>query len=156
MPASDRQSGFHHSFFEPIFCFLPGPARSAASAGAPLPSASAPCFNCFRVSASTVSDTTTVLIFDSELSYLPSFYLLTRFLNSAISSLAINVSTATSNFQAWQTIPERSEPCGLHKSNLFSFLLYETCFSLRAFLLLFTVIPYGPQFEDDGITVQNI
>jgi hypothetical protein len=80
MPASDRQSGFHHSFFEPIFCFLSGPARSAAS-GAPLPSASAPCFNCFRVSASTVSDSTTVLICDSELSYLPSFYLLTRFLN---------------------------------------------------------------------------
>ena len=43
MPASDRQSGFHHSFFESIFCFFPGPARSAAS-GAPQPSASAPCF----------------------------------------------------------------------------------------------------------------
>jgi hypothetical protein len=85
---------------------------------------------------------------DSELSYLPSFYLLTRFLN-VLSALVINVRWSMSNVQLpWiharrsLSAPTRVAPTN---PNVFRSLLYETSLSLRTF---FYLIPYGPQFDE--------
>lgn len=147
MPASDRQSGFHHSFFEPTFCFLPGPAlyrfrRSSLIGIGP------PCFNCcFRVSSST--SVTLLLYLSVTLNHLSTLVLSA---NPFLEYPFFLGHQRTVSTVASKVIPERSDPCGLYKSTYS--VSYDTCLSLRTFLLLFTVIPYGHSLRT--ASVQNI
>jgi hypothetical protein len=143
MPASDRQSGFHHSFLEAIFCFSPGPACFCG-----FDRHVCPCHTCgFRVLHPSLL---LAFICGSQLSYPPPFYpSLALFLN-VLSSIVKLVEVELPCHWQLQLSSSLGAPAVWPSTNP------TVMYSLRDLLFLtylFLFIFYEPHSED-GISLE--
>jgi hypothetical protein len=149
MPASDRQSGFHHSFFEPIFCFSPGPAVTlCAASGAPHSSVSAPPPPASTVVSGFSVSTLVIRLWLLNYRIYPRILSAKPFLESPFFPLAINVSESTADFQPAFARRSLSAPTHVAPTKILTYsVTYETCLPLRTFFY-FILFLMGHSYED--------